>query len=48
MNRINLNIPEDLHKRFKAICALKGDKMTGIVVRLIREYVEKTEKKMKP
>jgi hypothetical protein len=45
MSKLNINFPEDLHKRFKAICALKGDKMTDIVVWLVREYVKKAEKK---
>jgi hypothetical protein len=47
MNKLNLNFPEDLHKRFKAVCALEGQRMTDIVVRLVKEYVEKAEKRLK-
>jgi hypothetical protein len=45
MNKLNINFPEDLHKRFKAVCALVGLRMTDIIVRLVRDFVEKTEKK---
>lgn len=47
MNKLNINFPEDLHKRFKAVCALEGQRMTDIVVKLVQDYVEKTEKKLK-
>jgi len=47
MSKLNINFPDDLHKRFKALCALEGQKMTDIVVKLVKEYVEKTEKKSK-
>jgi metal-responsive CopG/Arc/MetJ family transcriptional regulator len=47
MSRLNLNIPDELHKRFKAICALEGKEMTEVVVRIVQEYVEKAEKKLK-
>ncbi len=40
-------VPEDLHSRFKAQCALENVSMTDKVVGLIREYVEKQEKKRK-
>ena len=40
-------VPEDLHSRFKAQCALENMSMTDKVVGLIREYVEKQEEKRK-
>jgi hypothetical protein len=47
MSRLNLNIPDDLHKRFKSVCALEGKDMTTIIIRIVEEYVEKAEKKLK-
>jgi hypothetical protein len=47
MNKLNINFPIDLHKRFKAVCALEGTKMTDVIVKLVQDYVEKAEKKRK-
>jgi len=47
MSKLNLNFPPDLHKRFKAVCALKGVKMTYVLVKLTKKYVEDAEKKLK-
>jgi hypothetical protein len=47
MSRLNLNIPDKLHKRFKAVCALEGIDMTTVIVKIVEEYVEKAEKKLK-
>lgn len=47
MNKLNINFPENLHKRFKAVCALEGKQMTEIVIMLVQEYVEKAEKRLK-
>jgi len=47
MSRLNLNIPDELHKRFKAVCALEGNEMTRVLVKLVKDYVEKFEKKSK-
>jgi hypothetical protein len=44
MNKLNVNFPLELHKRFKAICALKGKQMTEILVNLVQSYVEREEK----
>ena len=38
--RLNINIKEDLHNRFKAAAALQGKRMTAIVVELIEDYVK--------
>jgi hypothetical protein len=47
MSKLNLNFPPDLHKRLKSVCALKGVKMTDVIVKLAQQYVEKAEKKFK-
>ena len=47
MNKLNINFPVDLHKRFKSVCALSGIRMTDVVVKLVQAYVEKAEKKLK-
>ena len=38
-------VPEDLHSRFKAKCALENVSMTDKVVELIQAYVEREGKK---
>jgi metal-responsive CopG/Arc/MetJ family transcriptional regulator len=45
--KFNVNLPEDLHKRFKLACVLEGKDMTEIVRTCIQKYVEKAEKKLK-
>jgi hypothetical protein len=45
MKRLNLIIPEELHTQFKIICASQGKPMTDVLVKLIRDYVEKAGKK---
>jgi plasmid stability protein len=48
MKALNIrNLPDDLHSRFKAACALDNVNMQDKVVELIREYIEKREKKSK-
>lgn len=43
---INLrNVPDDLHSRLKAACALENVTMQEKIVELIREYLKKQEKK---
>jgi metal-responsive CopG/Arc/MetJ family transcriptional regulator len=45
MKRISLNFPEELHTRFKVVCTLEGTDMTQVLQELVREYVEKAEKR---
>ena len=46
MKAINLrNVPDELHSRLKAVCALENVTMQDKVVELIRKYVERQEKK---
>jgi len=45
MKRLNLQIPAELHRRFKIACTLQGSGMSEVVRRLIETYVEKTKKR---
>ncbi|MDM7994327.1 MAG: hypothetical protein QUT30_01445 [Acidobacteriota bacterium] len=47
MKRFVMEIPDELHQRLKAISALQGKTMKQVVLKLVEEYVEKTEKKLK-
>jgi metal-responsive CopG/Arc/MetJ family transcriptional regulator len=47
MKRFTINLPDELHARFKSFCALQGKEMTEVVQKFIQEYVEKAEKKSK-
>jgi hypothetical protein len=39
----HVNIPEDLKKRFKAVCLQKDTNMTDVIVELVRGWVEANE-----
>jgi plasmid stability protein len=39
------NISDDLHRRFKTLCASKGVSMNDYLIQLIKEAVEKEVKK---
>ncbi len=41
------NVPDDLHKRFKVLCVEHEVSMNAKVIGLIREFVEREEKKGK-
>ena len=43
LSRITIDIPEEDHKRFKAIAAIQGKSMREIVVEAIQKHL-KTEK----
>ncbi len=47
MKRLNLLITDQLHTKLKVVCALQGTDMSEVVRKLIEDYVEKTEKKLK-
>ena len=47
MKRLNLLISDQLHMRLKLLCVLQSIDMSEVVRKLIEEYVEKTEKKVK-
>lgn len=42
--RLNISIPDDLHKRFKIYCVQHGLDMTAVITRLIEKVVAKQEK----
>jgi predicted DNA-binding protein len=42
-----MDIPDELHQRLKAVCALEGKTMKQVVQKLLEGYVEKAEKKLK-
>ena len=44
---MNLNVPVDLHNRFKAATAEKGKSMTDVLMEFIRGYVGKNSARPK-
>jgi ParG len=38
--RLNLNVERELYQRFKAACALRGEKMTDVLVDYIQSYID--------
>jgi predicted DNA-binding protein len=47
MKRFVMEIPDALHQRLKAVSALEGKTMKQAVLKLVEQYVEKAEKKLK-
>ena len=47
MKRFVMEIPDELHQRLKAVCALEGKTMKQVVEKLMVDYVEKAERKLK-
>ncbi len=47
MIKYNVNLSEELHRRFKIVCVTEGKDMSEVVRKLIEDYVEKAEKKLK-
>ena len=45
MKRLNVNLPDDLHKRLKVHCATAGLDMTEVILKLLQEYLGKVRKK---
>ena len=41
LKRLNVNISEELHRRFKSATAAQGLDMTDLVLEWIQKYVEK-------
>lgn len=41
LKRVNMNIPRELHDKFKAACAVRGENITDILLKYIEEYVRK-------
>jgi len=47
MIKYNVNLSDELHRRFKIVCVTESKDMSEVVRKLIEEYVEKAEKKLK-
>jgi hypothetical protein len=47
MKNLNVHLSEELHKRLKIACAYESIDMSEAVRKLIEDYVEKVEKKLK-
>jgi len=45
MKRFSLNVPDELHRRFKVACSLEGISMTDILLRLVENYVREVERR---
>ena len=45
MKRLQLTLPDDLHTKFKVVCALEGSDMSEIVRKWIEAYVQREEKR---
>ena len=39
VKRMNLNVPLDLHNRFKSVTASEGQNMTDVLLEFIQDYV---------
>ena len=46
-NMIIKGIPDELRNHFKAACAMKGETMREVLMRLMQEEVDKREKERK-
>jgi hypothetical protein len=47
MRHLNIPLFEDLHKRLKRYCLETDQDMTELVRKLLEEFLEKAEKKLK-
>ncbi len=47
MRKLQMNIPDELHKRLKMYAVEHNTLMTDIVLKLIEEFLSKEEKKAK-
>ena len=41
LKRLNVNISEELHRRFKSATAAQGLEMTDVILEWIQKYVDK-------
>ena len=44
MGRINIEIPEENHRKLKAVCALNGDVIRDFIISALDEKVKKERK----
>lgn len=48
VKRMNLNVPVDLHNRFKSITAANGENMADVLLVFIKDYVSNHDSAAKP
>lgn len=41
------DFPDELHRKFKALCSLKGESMRERIIELVRAHVEREERRKK-
>ena len=44
MKRINLDVPSELHQRFKGVTGMAGRTMTDVLQELIRDYLDRASR----
>lgn len=47
MKKLQMNIPDELHRRLKMYAVEHNTLMTDVVLKLIEEFLSKAEKKLK-
>ena len=47
VRNLNVHLVDDLHKRFKLVCVQENREMSEVIRKLIEEYVDKAEKRLK-
>jgi metal-responsive CopG/Arc/MetJ family transcriptional regulator len=47
MKYLQVSLPDELHKRFKLVCVQEEKDMSEVTRKIVEEYVEKAEKKLK-
>ena len=45
MRNFNMKMSDELHRRFKVVCALEGTEMSEVIRKMIEQYLEKAEKR---
>ncbi len=45
MKHFTLNMPDEVHQRFKIACTLDGKEMTEVILKFVEEYIEEIEKR---
>jgi len=45
VKRMNLNVPLELHNRFKSVTAAQGQNMTDVLMEFIKSYIARNSAK---
>lgn len=43
-SRLTVNLPDEMHAKFKSLTSAKRIKMTTCVLKMVKDYIEKEEK----